>query len=239
MVDAVCCGRVEQPTLHFDKSKPCPTMVPLKCTHGACEFCGIKRRLEILDVMEQEFKDEEVEVMVWMNAKRQGKKKDGGFNTQRELQAEAMNIKDLLTRFRKLLTICLTHCQEIRWMKEMISLDFQQLRPDTLLVFTDFAAVMALRAFQTKNSSVDGHAVNDNFVCISNRRIATVEEKKKTKDKSVLVSYDLEVFDVDVHHYFEETYSSGKKTDHVMHNVCLDNTISLYRKEFQKRYNRE
>ena len=55
----------------------------------------------------------------------------------------------------------------------------------------------------------------------------------------MLVSHDLEVFDVDVHHYFEETYSSGKKTDHAMHNVCLDNTISLYRKEFQKRYNRE
>jgi len=97
--------------------------------------------------MKQEFKDEAVEVMVWMNAKRQGKKKDGSFNAQRELQAETMNIKELLTRFRKLLTICLPHCQEIRWIREMISLDFQQLWANTLLVFTDFAAVMALCAF--------------------------------------------------------------------------------------------
>ena len=40
---------------------------------------------------------------------------------------------------------------------------------------------MALRAFQTKNPSVDGHAVNDNFVCISNRLIVKVEEMKKQK----------------------------------------------------------
>ena len=59
--------------------------------------------------------------MVWMDAKQQGKKKDGSFNTQRELQAETMNIKDLLTVFRMLLTIYLPHCQEIQWIKEMIS----------------------------------------------------------------------------------------------------------------------
>ena len=65
--DAVWCGRVEQPTLHFDKSKPCPKMISLKCKHGiSCESCGVERPLE---VMEQEFEDKEVEVVVWMNAK--------------------------------------------------------------------------------------------------------------------------------------------------------------------------
>jgi len=93
-------------------------------------------------------------------------------------------------------------------------------------VFTDVAAVMALRAFQTKKSSVDGHAVNDNFVCISNRRLCTIEEKEKNLNNTISVSNELQMFDVDVHHYFEETYTPGKKTDHDMHNVCLDNTIS-------------
>ena len=108
----------------------------------------------------------------------------------------------------------------------MIELDFAQLRPNTLIVLTDFADVMALRAFQTNKSSVDGHAVNDNFVCILNRRLCTIEEKEKIPNNTISVSNELQVFDVDVHHYFEETYTPGKKTDHNMHNVCLDNTIS-------------
>ena len=120
----------------------------------------------------------------------------------------------------------------------MIKLDFAQLKPNTLLIFTDFAAVMALQAFETKNSSVDGHTVNDNFVCVPNRHISTVKETKKLKGKSLLVRYNLEVFDVDVHHYFEETYPKGKKTVHAMHNICLDNTINFYRDAYRKRNNR-
>jgi len=42
-------------------------MISLKCKHGiSCESCGVERPLE---VMEQEFEDKEVEVVVWMNAK--------------------------------------------------------------------------------------------------------------------------------------------------------------------------
>jgi hypothetical protein len=244
MVDAVCCGKIEQQTLHYDKSKSCPKMIPLKCTHITrvggvpCQLCGIKRRLEILEVMETEFGEEEVEVMMWMNARRQGQK-NGAFNTQRELQSQFMTVTDLLPKFRELLTICIPHCQEIRWIRQMIQLDFDQLQPNTLLIFTDFAAVMALRAFQTKNSSVDGHAVNDNFVCISNRRKCTIEEEKKINGKSVMIADDFHLYDVDVHHFFEETFSPGKKTDHAMHNVCLDKIIELYRSEFRTRNNRE
>ena len=93
----------------------------------------------------------------------------------------------------------------------MIQLDFDQLQPNTLLIFTDFAAVMALRAFQTKNSSVDGHAVNDNFVCISNRRKCTIEEEKKTNGKSVMITEALQLYDVDVHHFFEEPSLRGRR----------------------------
>jgi len=81
--------------------------------------------------------------------------------------------------------------------------------------------------------------VNDNFVCVSNRRISTVEETKKVMGETILVRDHVEVFDVDVHHYFEETYSKGKKTDHTMHNVCLDKTIDFYRDAFQSRNNTE
>jgi len=69
MVDTMCWGKVEQPQLHFDKTKPCPKMVWLRCFHAPlgpappCELCGFKR-LRILDVMEREFANKEVDVMV-------------------------------------------------------------------------------------------------------------------------------------------------------------------------------
>ena len=72
-------------------------------------------------------------------------------NTQHELQSELMTIKELMKQFIQLLSIYRKHCREIRWVRSMMELDFAQLCPNTLLVFTDFAAVMALRAFQTKN----------------------------------------------------------------------------------------
>ena len=84
------------------------------------------------------------------------------------------------------------------------------------MIFTDFAAVMTLRAFQTPNFSVDGHAINDNFVVVYNREIVPVNEEGCETTKNI------EIFEVDVHHFFAETISKGKKNDHHMHNASLD-----------------
>ena len=104
--------------------------------------------------------------------------------------------------------------------------DFTLLRKDTLLIFTDFAAVMALRAFQVKNSAIDGHAINDNFVVIYNQRIVKVKEKDSETENN------MEIFNVDVHHFFAETLSKGKKNDHAMHHVSLDALIKHYQTIF-------
>jgi len=58
-----------------------------------------------------------------------------------------------------------------------MKVDLATLPPNTLLILTDFAATMVLWAFQTKNSSVDGHAVNDNVICMYNRRTVKVKDK--------------------------------------------------------------
>ena len=34
MIESISCEKVEQPELHIDKTKSCPKMIPLKCTHG-------------------------------------------------------------------------------------------------------------------------------------------------------------------------------------------------------------
>ena len=86
---------------------------------------------------------------------------------------------------------------------------------------------MALRAFQKKNSSVDGHAVNDNFVWVCNRRGMSVP-----KDNEDQILSEVEVFSVGVHLFFAETISKGKKNDHAMHNVALDALIKHYQSVF-------
>ena len=88
---------------------------------------------------------------------------------------------------------------------------------------------MALRAFQTKNLSVDGHAVNDNFVCLYNRRKATITEKRMENDVEIEVDEELLIFTVTVHHFFAETISKGKKSDHSMHNTCFDGILKMYK----------
>ena len=116
--------------------------------------------------------------------------------------------------------------------------DFARLPKDTLLIFTDFAAVMALRASQAKNSSIDAHAINDNFVCVFNRRNVDVKEMSKKKSKKSdgeAMSNEMEtieIFTIDVHHLFAETISKGKKNDHAMHNVSLDALITQHQRIF-------
>ena len=60
--------------------------------------------------------------------------------------------------------------------------NFSPLVKDELLVFTDFASFMALHTFQMRNCSVDGHTVNDNFVCIYNQRTMKMKDLKNEKE---------------------------------------------------------
>lgn len=163
--------------------------------------------------------------MVWDESIRQGTK-NGKQNSQKELVEKKMTVKQLITMFFEQLEVCIPHYQEICWMRHMQKTDFTLLRKDTLLIFTDFAAVMALRAFQVKNSAIDGHAINDNFVVIYNQRIVKVKEKDSKTENN------MEIFNVDVHHFFAETLSKGKKNDHAMHHVSLDALIKHYQTIF-------
>ena len=96
---------------------------------------------------------------------------------RRELTTKRYSIAKLVDEFIRALNICIKHCQEIRWIRHIQQTDFARLPPDTLLIFTDFAASMCLRAAETKNSSMDAHAVNDNFVVIYNRQMVNLTTK--------------------------------------------------------------
>mmetsp|Transcript_24826 Transcript_24826/g.42530 ORF Transcript_24826/g.42530 Transcript_24826/m.42530 type:complete len:166 (+) Transcript_24826:991-1488(+) len=138
-----------------------------------CPACRLDMKLGILRCLEgMEVGNDVVEVMILRDSLRQGTK-NGVQNSQRELHPEEMTISNLVKEFFDSLDTCIPHYQEIRWVRLMQDTDFARLAQDTLICFTDYAAVMALRAFQAKNSSVDGHAVNDNFVVIYARRSVT------------------------------------------------------------------
>ena len=218
LINRVCCEKVPQPELHVDKTQSCPQLIPLRCTHGKngnikdrCKQCGVEKKLGILDALNKtEVTSEIVEVMEWRDSARQGILK-GKQNTQRELHPEEMSVKELTRKFTKQVEKCIPHYQEICWMRLAMKTDLGTLPKDELLIFTDFAAVMSLRSFQTKNSSVDGHAVNENFVCLYNRRKVTVTEKRMENEVEIEVNGELYIFTVDVHHFFAETISKGKK----------------------------
>jgi hypothetical protein len=239
MVDAVCCEKEERPDIHIDKDKPVPRFIPFLCTHGGangskCSCCGIKKKLSILEPLRNlsaESEEDKVDVKVWKNMPRQGFNSKGEQNTQRELSSERWTIEKLVNEFERMLEICITHCQEIRWIRHIQQTDFSRLPKNTILIFTDFAASMALRAAETKNSSADAHAVNDNFVVVYNKRSVTLETNKIRSGIVELEEADrvpLTIWTCDVHHFFAETMSKGKKNDHAMHNTSLDALIKHY-----------
>ena len=107
--------------------------------------------------------------MVWGESIQKGLSKNGNQNTQKELVEQEMTAKQIITMFLDQLKICIPHYQKIDWMRLIQSIDFSRLWKDTLLIFTDFLVMMLLRAFQLKNSSVDGYVVNDKIVVAWNR----------------------------------------------------------------------
>ena len=122
-----------------------------------------------------------VEVNVCKDSIRQ-ESKDGKQNTQWELCIKTMTIGELIIRFEEQLVIFISHYQEICWMQHLMNTNVSRLPPDMLLIFTVFAEVMCLWDFQIKNSSIDGHCANNNFVCIYNRWSVKAKEKSGVND---------------------------------------------------------
>jgi len=164
-LDKMCCPKDEQPKLDIIESSSCPKMIPLECTHGKngnkkdrCTKCGVRKVQGLLAALLSipELADEFVEVMVWQDSVRM-KKKDGTVaTTQRELKPKDFTIRDLVKKLQDQIELCIPHYQEICWMRHLMETDFKRLPPSTLLICTDFASSMTLRAFRTVNSHIRG-----------------------------------------------------------------------------------
>ena len=202
IIEAVCCRVEEHSDLQFCQTVSAPKLIPYRCTHGTCQDCGIHKRLTILQHPTLKDNPMLVQVHEWDEGTRQGTKR-GRPATQRELTQRVRRLSDILISFRQAINTCIPHYQDILWIRQVMKNDIRTLPDNTLLVFTDFSATLVLRALEAKNSSVDAHAVLDNFVCLYKRRKAKVKEKDKEEE--------VEIFTCDVHHFFADTISAGKK----------------------------
>ena len=76
MVDATMCAKVAHPPLAWGvgSSKKVPKLNQWKCAGETCDICGVKnlRLGECKDLSEN---DDEVEILEWIEAERQGKKR--------------------------------------------------------------------------------------------------------------------------------------------------------------------
>ena len=85
---------------------------------------------------------------------------------------------------------------------------------------------MALHAFYTKKSSVNGRVINGNFVVIWKQGNLKVKENDKETES------EIERFNVDLHHLIAHTVTKGNKNDHDIYNVSLGDLIKHYQNGF-------
>ena len=56
-----------------------------------------------------------------------------------------------------------------------------------------------------------------------------MKETSKVDGKEAVTEKELDICNVDVHHFFAETISKGKKSNHTVYNTALDTIINLYK----------
>jgi hypothetical protein len=234
MIEACCCPRKEQTEFKINDYHQVPKLLHVKCGDGTCERCGFERRFgrifkhEILTRSELLLK-----VYVWEKAKRQGVDKSNKQNTQLELTEQEMKLSEAVALFEQWIQECLPHVFKIEWANAIRAFDINNVGAENIVIMTDFAATLDLRAIETVNSSIDAHAFLDNFIVISNRRDARVQYRNRSNGAEEVKV--LSINDCDVLQYFGSTMSKGKKNDYVTHNACLQEIIKRYIKEFEER----
>jgi hypothetical protein len=169
MIEACCCPRREQTEFKINDNHPAPKLLPVNCGIGKCNWCGFERRFGTIITHEILTRSEILlKVCVWDNAERQGMSKSKKQNTQLELTEKEMAISETVILFKQKIRTCLNHVFKIEWMNAVRAFDIHNVGQNSIVVMTDFAATLDLKATETVNCSVDAHAFLDNFVVISN-----------------------------------------------------------------------
>jgi hypothetical protein len=150
--------------------------------------------------------------MVWKDRDHSGNKK------QRELKAESMTIKELVSTMTNSAAALVSHVARIQWTMHIIELDIFRLAPNEILVFTNFAATLNLRAIATINCSVDEHGTLATYVVISHRRHVVLNNNTKE------ICY---INDCALFQFLGETLEKGKKNEYVTANDNMGEVLRI------------
>ena len=191
MIEAVCCPKTAQPLLQIDKNKMCPKLMPFRYTHRSdgsgnptCSCCGILKKLAILDVLRKTRAGKYLLVLTVLGDGPRVDKKSGVQNTQRELLPQEMTVANLIANFEQALGRWIPHYQAICWLKITQENHLAWLHADSILVDTDFSAVIDLCTRSALTCSHNDHCICDNFIVLSNRETLPVKKKKETGEES-------------------------------------------------------
>ena len=196
MVEATCCQKVQQPLLKqgagtYEKT---PALIPWECANSTCSSCGVEKKFKISKCKILNEQMAVVDCLEWIDAPRQGHKKNGKQNTQIELGLSKLTVKSIVQKFIDQLIECRLHQAQYEWRNTMRQIDLTMLDPDKFRVTcTDVGATLDLMAAEKDNSSVNNHAVICILFVIYNWRKVEMVKKvngKEVKDETIVNDCD-------------------------------------------------
>ena len=93
-------------------------------------------------------------------------------STQIELSESELPISEVVKQMHLQLETCRTHYGETSWINCHKGIDSADIPLGSAILFTNFSALLDLRAGETDNSSIDAHAVLDIFVVCHSQQSA-------------------------------------------------------------------
>ena len=195
IVDATMCTKVSHLALAcgIGSSRNIPRLKKWKCAKGTCEECGVK----ILNLGECTYfttNNDEIEVLEWIEAERQGKK-DGTQNTQLELGRVKLPVCEVVSRLITSLEVNRLHVTESRWRDLMLRIDLTMSNPNKhRVICTDFGATLDLGSSEKGNCSVDNHSVMCIIFVVSEWREVEYINIEGNLDKTIISNCDKWVF---------------------------------------------
>jgi hypothetical protein len=94
-------------------------------------------------------------------------------------------------------------------------------------MFANFSATCDLRAAKLDNCSQDAHAVLATCVACHSPRFVTVQQEEGDDVRHP-------INDCDAWCFFGDTFSKGKKNDHIFHNAFLKDIIESHKRQFPR-----
>jgi len=216
LVRKCLCQREARPDLQLENEEEPPKFYKWLCASGKCSNCGIDALPWDCETLSQ--CNTEIDVQVWDEGER------GGKQTQLEIMDKVLPVNAIVSMLKSDLEVYINHFVDLQFFKRMKNLDVEKQPNSTLLIFTDFAAMMDYRANKTLCGHQDNHGVLQIFYVLSDpRNIEIPDDDGEIQSKRFR--------DCEIYYVFGGTEDAGRKHDWVFHNASLEYIIN---KEVEK-----